>query len=734
MPGTAATILGLAPANRVSDAILIVNGSELSGLIYAQNRTFEMLHVSSDIHEVYELDMSLFPPVRTGGDRADAVGGASGASGTTATIDRNQISKLESAYVGWKEYDEDTRTDAVTIDVYVAMTPKAVTDYGGTASRLARLAVDTANRAYQQNDLPVSISLAGHRTIGGYTDAGSAMNDLQNLMNTSNSMFARTHAEIARVNADVVVLFVGDYTHPNDDNRDLKNTCGEAHGLLAENTGESFAAVESVCVSDHSFTNVIGSLQGAGSNTEDETNTEFRYGHGYYHAGAERRTVMSQSHNSCDDTSTNQETEVCTRQAIWSDPHRYFHGPATQIPAGTAEDWNARVIFATAPHIASLRGGAQSYDSVNPTGNMSITSPVPTRGTMQVNATFSEPIHYWFPPTITITDGTATTAATMEKLSDTVYTYSHILDGERGNVQLLLSDARDAFGNPVTKTPTSGATFAASAAAVPEQPPAPAGSVHTVHHGFQSATTPDWRHTGNGTWLRLSPTESVPDQDASTNRVVSSALCDDTCILTLRDTLDTTEPLTISFDRYVDAKIDRDEGLFVEYSADNGTTLDRPCLLYRTQRRRHGQVGEVRHRPVHTAELRGVQAPRRVGQGRRARRGGQPQDIPPHRSRAGRVVHGRAGRRAHVNHHNILKEHDARLLDVGLCPEQRHHILHTEPAELGGTNPAGDRHTRRHRSHRDVCWAQSGLGRRLRPEQRHCRHGAARARHVASTT
>ena len=134
--------------DRVSDAILIVNGSELSGLIYAQNRTFEILHVSSDIHEVYELDMSLFPPVRTGGDRADAVGGASGASGTTATIDRNQIFKLESAYVGWKEYDEDTRTDAVTIDVYVAMTPKAVTDYGGTASQLARLAVDTANRAY----------------------------------------------------------------------------------------------------------------------------------------------------------------------------------------------------------------------------------------------------------------------------------------------------------------------------------------------------------------------------------------------------------------------------------------------------------------------------------------------------------------------------------------------------------------------------------------------------------
>ncbi|MDE0266331.1 MAG: fibronectin type III domain-containing protein [Thaumarchaeota archaeon] len=564
---TLTTWFGSGP--RVSDAILVVNGSGVSGLIYAQNRTFEILHVSSDVHEVYELDMSRFPPVGTDGYRTDAVVGASGASGATATVDRGQISRLESTYVGWKEYDEDTRTDAVTIDVYVAVTKKAEDAYKGPASRLARLAVDTANRAYQQNDLPVSISLAGHRTIGGYTDAGSVTGDLQNLMNANNPLFARAHAEIARVNADVVVLFVGDYTHKGDDNRDLKNTCGEAHTLLAEDASESFATVESVCVSAHSFTNAIGSLQGAGYNAENETNTEFSYGHGYYHAGTERRTVMSQSHDSCDDLGTNRE-EVCTRQAIWSDPHRDFFGTAT--PAGTAEDWNARVVFATAPHIASLRGGAQSYDTVGPTGNVTVPSPVPTSGAMQVNATFSEPIHDWFPPTITITDGATTTAATMTRLSDTVYTYSHMLDGERGDVRLLLSDARDAFGNPVAKTPASGGTFVARAAAAPAQLAAPAGSVYTVHHDFQNKTTQDWRHTGDGTWYRLPPTVSVPDQDASANRVVSSANCNDSCILTLRAALNTTEPLTISFDRYVDAKADGDEGLYAEYSADGGTT------------------------------------------------------------------------------------------------------------------------------------------------------------------
>lgn len=190
---------------RVSDAILVVNGSEVFGLIYAQNRTFEILHVSSDIHEIYELDMSRFPPVGTGNGRADAVGGASGAA---ATIDREQISRLESAYVGWKAYDDDDNTDAVTVDVYVAVTAEAIRDHGGTERGIAELAIEVANRAYGQNDLPVSIKLAGRDTIDEYTDAGSIIGDLQNMMNVS--MFPRTHVEIGEANADVVVMIVGD--------------------------------------------------------------------------------------------------------------------------------------------------------------------------------------------------------------------------------------------------------------------------------------------------------------------------------------------------------------------------------------------------------------------------------------------------------------------------------------------------------------------------------------------
>lgn len=74
-----------------------------------------------------------------------------------------------------------------------------------------------------------------------------------------------------------------------------------------------------------------------------------------------------------------EEEETCDRYNVWSNPFRTFGDRTT--PAGTVENWNARVVFATAPHVASLRGPAQSYDSVAPTGSIALPAPVPTSGT-----------------------------------------------------------------------------------------------------------------------------------------------------------------------------------------------------------------------------------------------------------------------------------------------------------------------------------------------------------------
>ena len=81
-----------------------------------------------------------------------------------------------------------------------------------------------------------------------------------------------------------------------------------------------------------------------------------------------------------------------------------------------------------------------------------------------------------------------------------------------------------------------------------------------------------WSLPGDGEWENLSPREGVPDMPQATNRVIASNDCDDSCTATLKRTLNTLEPLVISFDRYVDKKVTRDEGLHVEYSVDGGTT------------------------------------------------------------------------------------------------------------------------------------------------------------------
>ena len=58
---------------------------------------------------------------------------------------------------------------------------------------------------------------------------------------------------------------------------------------------------------------------------------------------------------------------------------------------------------------------------------------------------------------------------------------------------------------------------------------------------------------------------------SDTNMVLSSSNCNPECIAMLKSWLDTSSPLTIEFDRFVDDSIDGEEGLYVQYSTD-GTT------------------------------------------------------------------------------------------------------------------------------------------------------------------
>ena len=256
------------------------------------------------------------------------------------------------------------------------------------------------------------------------------------------SQFNRLRALASSDDADVVVILAG---YGN-------TTCGRANAILTESASDSLVAVNYSCAAANlSLAHEIGHIQGAEHNTARASSSPpFSYGHGWLDEDVGYSTIMAYAHD-CDPD--------CTRKGIWSDPYDSFIGSAD--PAGTEnQEWNAKVLFATGEYIASLRGDDETYDSVAPTGGITLPSTSVDSGTIiTISATFNEDIHDDYPPKITISDGTTSTTSNMAKSSSTVYTNSHTLTDEQGTVNLSFSDAKDLFGNDIVSTPTSGSSF-----------------------------------------------------------------------------------------------------------------------------------------------------------------------------------------------------------------------------------------------------------------------------------
>lgn len=119
-------------------AVLVVDGSDVLGTVdTADGGTLVVAAVSDTLHEVLELDPALLPPMGS----PDGPG-AGGASSSSPGVDRAQVSRLESAYLGWTDYDGRSGRGAVgstvTIKVMVAYTDDVVDNTRSTAS-LVRL-------------------------------------------------------------------------------------------------------------------------------------------------------------------------------------------------------------------------------------------------------------------------------------------------------------------------------------------------------------------------------------------------------------------------------------------------------------------------------------------------------------------------------------------------------------------------------------------------------------------
>ena len=273
-------------------------------------------------------------------------------------------------------------------------------------------------------------------------------NDLNNLLDNNNANnpinLNRLRGDAANQNADVVVLIThyDEVTNPNP--------CGIAP-IFPHNIDESVAVVSDICLTSNlSLPHEIGHLQGARHNPEETpSNTPFAYQHGHYSVPARERTIMSYD---C--------PEGCIRLGQWSDPNETYGNRGQVIAGSESTHFNAKVLYGSAQYIASLRGGAERYDIVSPTGAFEWVGNQVNRifnqgDTMDISATFDEPIHVNHPPTVTISDGTLTTPIVMNRDSDTAFSASHDFTTEAGTVTLQFSNAQDLFTNSVIPTATA---------------------------------------------------------------------------------------------------------------------------------------------------------------------------------------------------------------------------------------------------------------------------------------
>jgi hypothetical protein len=316
-------------------------GGRTAGTVQHSGRIYSIRHLGGELHAVVELAENRMPlehapmvprtraddptlrddPLVQQGDASSVRPGKGGAPAPSVAPEKDATAPAAPAKSDAKD---------ITIDVIVAYTRKAASNYADIKHELIDLAIEEANESFRISDLgQIKLRLV-HAYETSYVEEGSHFDHVWRFADKGDGYMEEIHALRDKHRADVALLVVDD-----------AKGCGLATRVYAD-SDEAFAVVHHECAAaTYSLAHEVGHIIGARHDLNlDKAMTPFPFGHGYVN-GTKWRDIMSYK-ESCGG---------CPRVPVWSSPLVKVRGDV----AGTPELDNARVIREQAARVAAFR-------------------------------------------------------------------------------------------------------------------------------------------------------------------------------------------------------------------------------------------------------------------------------------------------------------------------------------------------------------------------------------------
>ena len=276
-----------APAGTDNYALLVRNGSMLTGDIRHGGKVYEIRPLHSGGHVVYTQDPSMLP-----------------------MHDEGDLRLMESAPSFGETPSTPRAAEGATADVLVLFARRAAAQYPDTTG-LARMLIAQMNMGFTNSNIDGGVRLANDSPFTiSYTESGNQSTDLNRLTNPRDGWIDVVHQMRDKYKADLVSLLIHE---PNGASR----SCGVA--WLNVNQSQAFSVTQAMCTGNYTFTHEIGHNYGA-SHERAQGQGTYPYGHGYRHPRGDWGTVMAYPCNF---------GRRCPPLLRWSSPLLTYQGAVT---------------------------------------------------------------------------------------------------------------------------------------------------------------------------------------------------------------------------------------------------------------------------------------------------------------------------------------------------------------------------------------------------------------------